>query len=242
MKIVFVYWGYENAEHARPARLCARRRGARSRDHGLLPAEPRLHARLFERAGKARTRSSSYSNGPPICNSATGSDWARLLEVVPRSRRIVMDCDGAYKRGLMEFRGDYNHKTPEKSRRWIEVCDSISDKILQPTLRPKWPNVKPFLFHIYDPTWELPLDFSHKEFSIIYVGHTKFRWHGMSQVLQAIEPAGASRRAASGWWARAGTPRWNGPNIRRSKPTISSIAPGCGRTASRRCLPCRFRK
>ncbi len=48
--------------------------------------------------------------------------------------------------------------------------------------------MRPFLFHIYDPTWEAPLDFAGKEFSMIYVGHTKFRWRGMSRVLQAMEP------------------------------------------------------
>ena len=47
--------------------------------------------------------------------------------------------------------------------------------------------MRPFLFHIYDPTWEAPLDFADKEFGMIYVGHTKFRWRGMSQVLRAIE-------------------------------------------------------
>ena len=48
--------------------------------------------------------------------------------------------------------------------------------------------MRPFLFHIYDPTWEAPLDFAAKEFGMVYVGHTKFRWHGMSQVLRALEP------------------------------------------------------
>jgi hypothetical protein len=43
------------------------------------------------------------------------------------------------------------------------------------------------LFHIYDPAWESPLNFADKEFSMIYVGHTKFRWRGMVKVLRAIE-------------------------------------------------------
>lgn len=47
--------------------------------------------------------------------------------------------------------------------------------------------MRPFLFHIYDPTWEAPLEFGDKEFSMIYVGHTKHRWFGMVQVLKAIE-------------------------------------------------------
>ena len=42
------------------------------------------------------------------------------------------------------------------SRRWVEVCDSLSDKIYQPTLHPLRPNVGTFLFHAYDPAWERP--------------------------------------------------------------------------------------
>jgi len=48
--------------------------------------------------------------------------------------------------------------------------------------------VRPFMFHIYDPSWEAPLEFGEKEFSMVYVGHTKFRWRGMSSILRAIEP------------------------------------------------------
>src|SRR5690606_5584946 len=114
-------------------------------------------------------------------------DWLRLISAVPRNRRVVIDCDGAYNDPIA-FRGDYNHKTPEKSRAWIDMCDSMADKLCQPTLKPERANVIPFLFHIYDPAWETPLDFSAKEFGMIYVGHTKFRWHGMSQVLRGIEP------------------------------------------------------
>ncbi len=107
-------------------------------------------------------------------------DWTRLLEAVPRRRRVVIDCDGAYNDPI-EFGGDYNHRSEEESRYWTDVCDSLSDKIFQPTYRPRRSNVRPFLFHIYDPTWEMPLDFAGKEFDMIYVGHTKFRWRGMSQ-------------------------------------------------------------
>jgi hypothetical protein len=113
--------------------------------------------------------------------------WLRLLNSVPRNRRVVIDCDGQYN-DLINVHGDFNHRTDASSRSWIEFCDELSDKICQPTPRPLRPNVQPFLFHIYDPTWERPLDFTYREFGMVYVGHSKFRWHGMSQVLKAIEP------------------------------------------------------
>jgi hypothetical protein len=136
-------------------------------------------------------------------------DWARLLSAVPRRRRVVIDCDGAYNDPI-ELEDDYNHSSTSprmswsggdasarnegpldaeaSSRSWVQFCDSLSDKIYQPTLRPRRANVGAFLFHIYDPVWEKPLDFTSKDFSMVYVGHSKFRWRGMSQVLRALSP------------------------------------------------------
>jgi glycosyltransferase involved in cell wall biosynthesis len=187
MKIVFVYWGYENAGSMLDLRGYAR--AGKAMGHEITVYGPPNAAFMLDYSKELEGADAVVFVVEWTTDLQFGDrlDWARLLQSVPRNRRVVIDCDGAYNEPI-EFRGDYNHKTPEKSRRWIEVCDSISDKILQPTLRPKRPNVKPFLFHIYDPTWESPLEFSTKEFSMIYVGHTKFRWHGMSQVLKAIEP------------------------------------------------------
>jgi len=68
----------------------------------------------------------------------------------------VIDCDGGYNDAL-SVAGDTNHPDAESSRRWIAVCDSLADKIVQPTLHPRRPNVRPFFFHAYDPAWEQPL-------------------------------------------------------------------------------------
>src|SRR5262245_28259447 len=116
-----------------------------------------------------------------------GLDLARLLDQVPRRKRIVIDCDGAYNDAIT-VEGDYNHKDAESSRRWVAVCDSLADRIYQPTLHPERPNVRPFFFHAYDPAWEQPLDFGNKKFGMVYVGHSKFRWRPMERVLKAIEP------------------------------------------------------
>jgi hypothetical protein len=114
-------------------------------------------------------------------------DWLRLVSSVPRSRRVVVDCDGRYNDAI-NVHGDFNHRTEAESRTYMGFCDALADKICQPTPRPRRRNVGTFLFHIYDPTWETPLDFSAKDFSIAYVGHSKFRWHGMQQVLRAVAP------------------------------------------------------
>ncbi len=117
-------------------------------------------------------------------------DLCRIVTKVPRHRRIVIDCDGAYNDAI-GVQDDYNHREPERSRIWTETCECLSDQIFQPTLHPIRPNVRPFLFHAYDPSWEKPLDFSTKEFGMIYVGHSKFRWWPMKRVLRAIQPVRA---------------------------------------------------
>jgi len=112
---------------------------------------------------------------------------AKLFSRVPRNRRVILDCDGMYNDSI-QLEGDFNHPDAEASRRRTELCDSLSDKIFQPTYRPLRRNVRPFMFHAYDPSWERPLDFSHKDYGMIYVGNNWFRWKALYRVLRAIEP------------------------------------------------------
>jgi hypothetical protein len=118
---------------------------------------------------------------------ADGLDLLRLVGKVPRRRRVILDGDGNYNAVIAADR-DYNHRSDAESRRWIEVCDSLSDKICQPTFHPLRKNVRTFLFYSYNPAWARLLEFSAKEYGMIYVGHSKFRWRPMLSVLQAIEP------------------------------------------------------
>jgi hypothetical protein len=133
---------------------------------------------------------------------------AKLFSRVPRNRRVILDCDGMYNDSI-HVCGDFNHVDAEASRRRTELCDSLTDKILQPTYRPLRSNVRPFMFHAYDPSWERPLDFSRKDYGMIYVGNNWFRWKALNRVLQAIEPirARVGRAALVGqdwaampWW------------------------------------------
>ena len=136
--------------------------------------------------------------------------WTRLLSRIPRSRRVVIDCDGKYN-DTIHVTGDINHADAERSREWLEICDSISDIILQPTYHPLRPNVRPFFFHGYDRSWEVPLDFDRKEFGMVYVGNNWFRWRGIERVLRTVEPViqrvGRMALVGNGWdspapWAK----------------------------------------
>jgi hypothetical protein len=110
----------------------------------------------------------------------------RLMNRVPRERRIVIDDDGMYN-PITSVEGDFNHTSEEACRLRMETYESLSDKIYQPTLHPVLPNVGSFLFHAYNPALEVPLDFSAKELGMIYVGSNWFRWRPMMRVLRALE-------------------------------------------------------
>jgi len=129
-------------------------------------------------------------------------DVVRLVAKVPKERRVVVDLDGKYN-DVIKVVGDYNHATEAECRRWLEVCDSLTDKIYQATLHPLRPNVRPFLFHAYSPTWEVPLDFSAKTYGMYCVGNNWFRWRPMHRVLEALKPVrdrvGAIGLVGSGW-------------------------------------------
>ncbi len=111
----------------------------------------------------------------------------RLLSKVPRERRIIIDNDGMYSEPI-GVDGDFTHADERASRERIALCDSLTDKIYQPSYHPTRPNVRTFLFHGYRSEWEIPLDFRNKPFGMFYVGSNWFRWRGMQRVLQAIEP------------------------------------------------------
>src|SRR5688572_11956189 len=113
-------------------------------------------------------------------------DLARIVSKIPRNRRVVLDGDGKYN-DVLTAHDDYNHLNEVEARQWRDACDSVSDKICQPTLHPLRQGVIPFLFYAYNPSWERPLDVGRGEFDMMYVGHSKFRWRPMMRVLQGVE-------------------------------------------------------
>jgi glycosyltransferase involved in cell wall biosynthesis len=147
-------------------------------------------------------------------------DLVRLVAGVPRNRRVIIDGDGNYN-DTVRAGGDYNHKDAESSRRWVEVCDSLSDKVCQPTLHPLRPDVRPFLFYAYNPAWAVPLDFRGKEYGLAYVGHSKFRWGPMRRVLQAAESVrdrvGRIALVGHGW----DSPPWWADRLRLEEAYVS---------------------
>jgi hypothetical protein len=142
---------------------------------------------------------------------------AQLLDGMPKSRRLIIDCCGRYN-DTIRVEHDFNHLEKldgHQGWEWVEGFQAVSDKIVQPTLAPLRPDVRPFLFHAYDPAAVVhPYDSAreaaqvwsgsngvHKRFGVTYVGHNWQRWSQIARFLEAIEPlrAGLGPICLAGW-------------------------------------------
>jgi hypothetical protein len=208
MKLLVVYWAFEDQGsglliqgYAEAARKLGHELAVYGRPASDIPLNYTLDVCSFDAVLFIFEWTTMLMNGDNL-------DWVRLFSGVPRKRRVILDGDGNYN-DIIAVDGDYNHKDKASQARWIEICDSLSDKICQPTLHPLRPNVSSFLFYSYNPAWKRPLDFNNKEFSMLYVGHSKFRWKPMSFVLSALEPIrdklGRLGVVGHGW---SGLPSW----------------------------------
>jgi hypothetical protein len=150
---------------------------------------------------------------------------ARLLDAVPRERRVIIDCIGSYNE-TVKVEHDANHMEKlngHQAWEWIDGFEAVADKILQPTLTPLRKDVVPFLFFGYDPslvkrTCSSPQEAAKawsgqagllKQYGVVYVGHNWQRWSQMRRFLEAIEPLDRWLRpiCLKGWaWDRR--PDW----------------------------------
>jgi hypothetical protein len=123
---------------------------------------------------------------------------ASLLDGMPKSRRVIIDCGGRYNETI-RIEHDFNHLEKMDGHQgweWIEAFQSVADRILQPTLMPRRDDVIPFLFHGFDSggvvrpfdsavgavsRWSRP-----KKYGVAYVGNNWQRWSQIHRFLHAI--------------------------------------------------------
>lgn len=187
-----------------------------------LPSVPySLDVKAFDFAIFVVHRASDFPDLPHL---------ARLLDGMPKERRVIIDCNGRYNETI-RVEHDFNHLEKldgHQGWEWIEGFEAVSDRILQPTLAPLRPHVRSFLFHGYDPasvarsfsspheaaqSW-LGNNGSHKPYGVIYVGNNWQRWTQIARFLEAIEPlkdrlgpiclAGWDWRERPGWAVELG--------------------------------------
>ncbi len=147
---------------------------------------------------------------------------ANLLDGMPRSRRVIIDCTGRYN-DTVRVEHDFNHLEKmdgHQSWEWIEAFQSIADRILQPTPSPRREDVGSFLFHGYDSRVEMHAfrsaseaarrwSSSDRKYGAAYVGHNWQRW---TQIRRFLEEAATvspplGKVALVGWdWQRR--PDW----------------------------------
>jgi hypothetical protein len=152
-------------------------------------------------------------------------DLARVLDGIPRERRVVLDLWGRFN-DTIRLDNDFNHLEKVDGHpgvEWVEAIEAISSTVLQPTLAPLRPNVRPFLFHGFNADAVAKKHASAKEaaqawlgagpaerpYGVVYVGSN---WHRWDQLLRFFEQHRSIRNEVgharlTGWdWTKR--PEW----------------------------------
>lgn len=187
MRLMFVYWAFEDQGsglllqgYTQAARELGHQAAVYGRPNPRIPLNYSLDIDSADAVVFIFEWTTQLQNGDAL-------DLVRLVSKVPRHRRVIIDGDGNYN-NLLQVGNDYNHRDLKSNQEWIDICDSLTDKICQPTFHPLRENVLTFLFYCYNPAWERPQQANGRDFGMIYVGASKFRWGPMRRVLEAIEP------------------------------------------------------
>ncbi len=112
---------------------------------------------------------------------------ARVLDGVPREKRMVVDLWGRFN-DTIRVDHDFNHLEKLDGHagwEWEDAIGAVGGTILQPTLAPQRSDVRPFLFHGYDPgsvvkphktARDAAAAWSDKPYGAMYVGSNWQRW------------------------------------------------------------------
>lgn len=123
---------------------------------------------------------------------------ARLLDGVPREKRAIIDLWGRYN-DTIRIEHDFNHLEKldgHQAWEWRDAIETISDVILQPSLSPRRKNVKPFLFHGFDPdsvvakhanAKDAAAAWARKPYGVMYAGSNWQRWYQIRAFLEGYE-------------------------------------------------------
>lgn len=127
-------------------------------------------------------------------------DLARLLDTIPRERRVVLDLWGRYN-DTIRLEHDFNHLEKVDGHpgvEWVEAIEAVSGTVLQPTLAPLRADVRPFLFHGFNDEMVArkhasPEEAAHswreagpaeRPYGVVYVGSNWHRWDQLRRFLE----------------------------------------------------------
>jgi hypothetical protein len=150
---------------------------------------------------------------------------ARLLDGVPRERRVVVDLWGKFN-DTIRLEHDFNHLEKLDGHlgwEWVDAFQAVSGTILQPTLKPLRADVRSFLFHGYDAgsvakpyesareaaaAWSAAGP-AEKPYGWMYVGSNWQRWDQVRRFVEQYGPVRSEvgRGCLVGWdWSKR--PDW----------------------------------
>jgi Glycosyl transferases group 1 len=119
----------------------------------------------------------------------SGLRLPRILDTVPRSRRVILDADGMYNPVIKVDGYDRNHSSEERRLAWLKHYDLLACQVLQPTFAPLQSGARALPFYGYDAASQVAASAApSKRFDIMHVGHNWWRWRDLSaHLLPAFE-------------------------------------------------------
>jgi hypothetical protein len=139
----------------------------------------------------------------------SGLRLPRILNTVPRLRRVILDADGMYNPLISVDGYDRNHGSEDQRLAWLTHYNLLACQVLQPTFAPLQPGVRALPFYGYDPASRVQASpTTSKRFDIIHLGHNWWRWRELSAhllpALERIRPEINGICFVGAWWN--GTP------------------------------------
>jgi hypothetical protein len=150
---------------------------------------------------------------------------ARLLDGIPRERRVVLDLWGRFN-DTIRVDHDFNHLEKLDGHpgcEWVEAIEAISDTVLQPTLSPLRPDVRSFLFQGFNAgsvarpyatageaaaAWKAASP-AEKPYGVMYIGSNWQRWDQVRCFLEQYDRVRAEvGRASLVGWDWNARPEW----------------------------------
>jgi hypothetical protein len=113
-----------------------------------------------------------------------------LLANIPREHRYILDADSRFHPFVILDGYDRSHRDEGERAEWLDYYDSLTDRIIKPTLAPSDdPRVTTLPFFGFDPGLIVPPEAAPaKRYDILHVGHNWWRWKEVSeQLLPAFE-------------------------------------------------------
>src|SRR5262245_43271536 len=142
MRLLFVYYLMNDAGSAQDVHNFTRVARQMGHEVAVYGRDPETPFRLSKEVRSADAVAFIFEWTTQL-RYGGGLDLARILDEVPRHKRIVIDCDGAY-HDAISLEGDYKHPNADSARRWGEVGGTLSDHSLHAAVHPRGHTVRAF--------------------------------------------------------------------------------------------------